>query len=663
MAMPKEDQTIDGFDPLTSVIESDLSMQNMLDNASRRVVLNILKSYTGYFDVFSEIIQNSLDALERRSNIEKNNYKPKLHIEIDIQKSKIRMIDNGIGMSGDEFRFCLRPSVSFKNQSEGRGHKGVGATFLAYGFSFFRLETRQNGKEIAAIIRQGRQWAEDNQGTIPRPKFEQVEFSVPELEGETSGTCVEIRLGQTPGERPKNMAWLGAQAAEQWFDILRIKTPLGGVYLDTPAYKPTVTISVINNEGNKTTKSSSEASYYFPHEMPSIKVASLRDIEGALDKIAGDSQTKFGKISSEFKRLDCIYEIWDYEQILDDASPFDTALNEELEILINQHKVIVYIAFLRSAKMWTEFNEDVLKIRKGMRLIHGGMQLATDFMVQGDLAVIPLTSAIGYQANAHVIVHFTDGNPDMGRKTFQPELTNLAEILSVRAVNRIRRFLSHLKPDTGAQVITPDKDLYDWKRKQENYRDEKPLSLIFRGNEICVISQPQQEQDVISLYHELVGIRLLRGYRFYATSQSDRYDCLFHYEYDSKEFLFDKENNSLGVTHKLNIPQTSEPKILEYKYDFDSLISDFDKEIKYEKHIDLVVCWTLSNQYKEKYFMNSLLVGDEGSNRQFFGATHQAYTTGSEQATFEVMVLQDLINFMHSPKEEQARQKAKYSDD
>ncbi len=66
-------------------------------------------------------------------------------------------------------------------------------------------------------------------------------------------------------------------------------------------------------------------------------------------------------------------------------------------------------------------------------------------MVQGDLSIIPLTSTIGYQANSHVIVHFADGNPDMGRKVFQPELKDLGEILAVRAVNVFKRFLPALE--------------------------------------------------------------------------------------------------------------------------------------------------------------------------------------------------------------------------
>jgi hypothetical protein len=153
----------------------------------------------------------------------------------------------------------------------------------------------------------------------------------------------------------------------------------------------------------------------------------------------------------------------------------------------------------------------VLGLRRGQKVIRGGLQMACDFMAQGDLSVIPLTSAIGYQANSHIIVHFTDGNPDMGRKVFQPELTVLAEKLAVRTVTVFRRYLRHLRPDTGSQSITVDKKIYDWKRDQEDYRVQNPLTFVTEGRSLAVVSKPRQEQDVIALFHELVGIGILKG--------------------------------------------------------------------------------------------------------------------------------------------------------
>lgn len=655
---------IDGFDPLATSMEGGEEFVSVVEEASKRIVYNILKSYTGYFDVFSELIQNALDAVQARGRTGEVGYKPRIWISIDVPSGLVQVTDNGIGMSNAEFRYCLRPNVSFKRQTELRGHKGVGATFLAYGFSFMRLQSRKQGSELAAILRQGRQWAEDSSGTVPRPKFEAVKFDAPLLEGQSSGTSVGIFVGKAPGERPKNLGWIGAQTAEQWSEILRIKSPLGGIYLSAGgAPNIDVLIEVNSAEGTRTTKEISRPDYYYPHEIPGLKIQTVSDVSKAIEKIDGDTTTKFAKVGQEYKRLDALWDIWDKSQILAEESPFSSALTEEAKTLIEKHNVVVYAVFLRSAKIWGEFNDDVLRLRKGQRLIHGGLQLASDFMPQGDLSIIPLTSTIGYQANTHVVVHFTDGNPDMGRKVFQPELTELGEQLAVRAVNVFKRYLTHLKPDTGAQVITPEKELYDWKREQEQYRDKNPLAFSTGHGSVALISKPRQEQDVIALFHEFIGMSLVRGYKFLGTSQSDRYDSLFLWDYDSvPKFAFSKDNR-LGVSKELAAIGVSEPKVLEYKYSFDGLITDLDREEKFAKQIDLVVCWSVGRSYRERFYFEPLLVGDEGSSRSFFGSTHQAYLAGSHgQPLFEVIVLEDLVSWLQDPASEEARQKGKYRD-
>ena len=656
---------LDGFDPLAvDDASGTVALSRVFEDSRKRDVQNILKSYTGTFDLFSELLQNSLDAVQARQRLEGPGYTPQIWIDIDMPDRKVRVTDNGIGMNEEELKYCLRPSVSFKRQSDLRGHKGVGATFLAYGFSFIKLQSKQKNVGIAVILRQGRQWAEDSSGIIPRPKLGTLDFAVPELANEQSGTSVEIIVGQSSGERPRDLSWLGARSAEQWYDVLRIKTPLGGLYLSTSKFSPTVVIRVRSSEKEVSEKKKTHAEYYYPHEIPNLKVQSLRDVSKAADGIQGDAQTKLLKLPAEFKRLQCLYDIWGKEEILEENSYFNSALDTEDKELIERHNVILYAAFLHSAKLWTEFNDDVLELRKGQRIIHGGLQLATDFMTQGELSVIPLTSAIGYQANAHVIVHFTDGNPDMGRKVFQPELTRLAEKLAVRSVNAFRRFLLYVRPDTGSQNIAPDREVYDWKKAQEEYRNHHPLSLAFAGKSVSVVSEPRQEQDVIALFHELIGIGTLRGFSFLGTSQSDRYDSVFFMNYlEGDNVLFDAKTNRLGVTRSYNLPYATEPKILEYKFEFDSLVADIEKELKYAKHVDLVVCWSAGKQFRERFYLQSLLVGDEGSSRQIFGATHQVFSVGSqEQPAFELLVLEDLMAWLQDAPGEEARQKLRYKD-
>ena len=184
----------------------------------------------------------------------------------------------------------MRPNVSFKSYREARGHKGVGASFLAYGFSAIKAQSFRGNTKIAALLRQGRQWAEDTSETISRPTFEEQEFSVKELIGESSGTSIEVILGNDQGVRPRNLSWLGAHNADQWAEVLRIKTPVGGVYLETSRFSPNIIINVINAEGNTSSVTLDKPEYYYPHEFPGIKAESISGIEKALVKNSGKSR-------------------------------------------------------------------------------------------------------------------------------------------------------------------------------------------------------------------------------------------------------------------------------------------------------------------------------------------------------------------------------------
>jgi hypothetical protein len=646
--------SIDGFDPLSENLRDGAPQRGVIQDATRRVVLNILKSYTSYYDAFSEMIQNALDALDEAQRIDPNRTS-NLWITIDIGKQQISVVDNGVGMDLDQFKLCFRPSVSFKKRREYRGHKGVGATFLAYGFSSIRLQTIRPSLAIGAILRQGREWAEDIGYTIERPTLEACDVNIKELQNEQSGTSVELQISD--GQRPQ-LAWLQASKPQQWLDVLRVKTPLGGIYLaGSMARKLNFKchLKVVALDGSQDSLTIDNPEYLYPHEIDLLhKVQDIDSIEQKLNSISGDPDLKMQKLPDEFRRLDAFYKIWDKEALLADPILMRNVANdEEQRTLIERHDLTIYGCFMSTAKTWTELKEK-LGIRRNADFLKGGLQLASDFMAQGDLAVIPLTSTIGYQNNTHVIVHLTDGNPDMGRKVFQPEIKLLAEELSRRVVDVFKRYLKLKKEDTGASLQGESDDLWHWQQNQIAYRTQNPFQLIHGDQAASILSAPQSEQDVISLFHELLGMGVLRGYGVYATSESTKYDSLFLLKYKTSDQY--SQGNQLGISESSSFGKESKPYVLEYKLLFDALVRDLEREEKYENDISLVVVWRLGEDPREKFVLRSYLVGDEGSTRQFFGATHAAFR-GSVKA-FEIICLADLIQFLAQPDLVIARHKA-----
>jgi hypothetical protein len=651
--------SITGFDPLEDAHSAAPEMEAVMADATKRVVVNILKSYTGHFDVFSELIQNALDAVEKRYRNEGSGFRPRVYITLDMKNSRLSVTDNGVGMTLPEFKFCFRPNVSFKKDQNLRGQKGVGATFIAYGFSHVTLQTKVDDFQIAATLAQGRAWAEDATGQVLRPRLEEVSFGIPELSGERRGTSVEVWIGHHPAERPKLLSWWGARTPDQWYDLLRSKTPLGQVHLHTAEFHPSVQITVIDPTGELLRKDYNNPEYYYPHDMPLVqKVQSLNDIQVAERTIEGSAPLVFQKMKSEFKRLQCVYEVWDHNQILSGESLLGSEFSEEERYFIERHKVAVYGCFLHSAKLWNRLSQEV-GLRTGFRLLSSGVHLASDRMIQGEPLIIPLSRTQGYASNAHVIVHFTDGSPDLGRKTFQPELTDLAERLSTRAVAAFLKYRAYLERDTGATDGNLGSDLWDWKVQQVERSKKNPLNLVIDNRKIPIVSEPQQEQDVVALFHEMLVGRVIRGIDILCTNSHERYDSLFYADYRNPDMEYG-DKNPLGVSSGL-IGKTSAPSVLEYKYDLMSLIEDIEKEEKRASDIDLAVCWDVDREELGSYILKPLLIYDEGATRNYFGATHKVFVETESEVKFEVIILKHLVGFLQNPEDEKARQVARFS--
>jgi len=275
--------------------------------------------------------------------------------------------------------------------------------------------------------------------------------------------------------------------------------------------------------------------------------------------------------------------------------------------LMEAHKPDIYVFFAYSTQIWDDFNDRKVHLRKKGRILKGGLQLATQNMPQGDLIIIPLTQSTGYQNTTHVIVHFRDAEPDLGRKGFQPELVELASSLAVASVNTFKRWHEHLRKDTGQPQLFADSEKHQWITEQEQHELTHPLKIsgtgLFAPEEIIPITSiPLLEQDVVALFNQMLAAGVIRGFRVLATSGHQRYDGIvkIHVEHDPK-FIYHPQKNPLGVPAENIEKVTTSPLILEYKYLLDTIIEDFGRETKFENNVDLVIAWMIGEKWKERY--------------------------------------------------------------
>jgi hypothetical protein len=189
------------WDPLSGNSEDAA----LADRMKRQEIRNILRSYTGFFDLFSELLQNSLDSLDSRSDEEVSNYQPTIWVHIDIQGNSVSVTDNGTGLSLDRIRLFLQPNMSFKVKGTTRGEKGVGATYLAYGFNYLQIATRTPDFEYVGVLEKGREWVEDKDNIIVRPHIRPSQPSDPAFNSIDRGASFVIKLS---GDkiRPKDLS-------------------------------------------------------------------------------------------------------------------------------------------------------------------------------------------------------------------------------------------------------------------------------------------------------------------------------------------------------------------------------------------------------------------------------------------------------------------------
>ena len=332
----------------------------------------------------------------------------------------------------------------------------------------------------------------------------------------------------------------------------------------------------------------------------------------------------------------------------------------------------VFLGF--STELWDDYNDKVLRLRKGSRLLRGGIQQATRHMPQGHVITIPLTETIGFQTISHIVVHFKNAEPDFGRKGFQPEHTALAQRLSVSAVTAFKKYYGPLlRKKTGTPALFKAMQLGQWIDQQKEFEKTFPLVItghgLFAPTEVLPIrSQPQTEQDVVALFNQMLSSGLVRGIHLLSSSQYNQYDALYRVQISPP---FDKyirsENNPLGVDSQIfaNFDDTIESpvQVLEYKHNLDDLIEEFGTGEKVANDIGLVVAWEMGTKWKGTFDIVSYLDDDNVHHRECHGLTHSFSHSVSGNPAFQGIILGDLVRYCVDRAAESQRQHDLYSAD
>jgi hypothetical protein len=653
------------FDPLNFNSAQPVD-DSTLTKRYKRSIHSILHSYVGWYDPFAELIQNALDSVEKRTR--EGKYEKKVRVVIDEKNLQLTVSDNGIGLDQASFQKFLAPHESFKEEGE-RGSKGVGATYLAYGFNYIRIDTKTKHFSAQGEMEGARRWLHNTNASANPEVFSTDSAHVDKGFSEfDQGVSITVRFDDST--KPYKLSWPGLKNAKSWFIALAVKTAFGAASKSTDV---DISIEHIDSENEKTKHHATRTGYILPHEHFN-KTAEYGVVVNAIEKNVKQKGAA-AKLPAQFRNLDAVNFSWDVDEIIKNVESLSPTEINEIKI----HKVKVLASFMSGAKAWKRIAEDKLDYRRNANIYSPGIQMAADNMPQGEMIQIPLDRYVGRQNQVHLVIHFSECVVDLGRKGFDRDLVETAKSLSKKIVEKnftkIRDCLRN--EDVKKKNVLQGDKVDSWKKNLEIHEKSAPLSLTNENffipiNEISVSSEPSREQDVIALFNQLVAGGVVRGLTVVGTNEMSTYDGAYRIRIgpNYKNHVFDGEANPLGISNEVAGDFEDEHPagfvsnklhVLEYKFSLDGLISDITTGDKRAEEIDLVVAWEAGTDYKKFFTVTSLLNSQGSEDRSFHGVTHVLVNEHGQQV-MDVILLKDLIGHLNNPDEEALRQ-AQYDED
>ena len=186
----------------------------------RRSIKDIDDSYKNPWDIFAELTQNAIDAIqEMRLNHPEE--KGKIKITVDAQKKSIVFEDNGCGISSGDLPSLLQLFSSGKENKSGTvGEKGVGLKFVYFQSKYFEITSSDGNSGGRAIIKDARLWKESTSNELLKLDFE-------EIDNLSRGTKIVLKDVELEGDDSEQATSVFKLTFDQFKFALRNKTFLG----------------------------------------------------------------------------------------------------------------------------------------------------------------------------------------------------------------------------------------------------------------------------------------------------------------------------------------------------------------------------------------------------------------------------------------------------
>ena len=499
----------------------------------RHQIKGILKSYSHEWDLLAELAQNSVDAI-RASNVEKG----RIELSIDAAARRISISDNGIGIDPKQIKKLLRPFGTDKDGKPNQiGEMGVGLKFVIFSSASFLLETCGARGACTARIDDAASW-------VNSVSADPLELDLDEREtNDAVGTRVEVTLS-APDHPVLDYSF------EDLIFLLRTKTAIGdtGFIWDDPL-NCDITFVYLDKSGKKSSRAF-DCRYLLPIEpLKGVGCEELDAFQAWLKEDDRSDQEKRRKLlnkivwtqgkkvqnAREIRYWSCFVPRRDFWQKLSIAAGVN-ANGEDAENPIEEHPGVGF---------------------------SGGFQTATRGMPTGIAIELKPRGSAGYVPNFFILVDDPMLRFDIGRKSVHGRQQGFLRQI---AYENFREYINNVRRYLGGDI---DTETGNWDR-DEIFAEVEGLPNL-ESNKSRFVKRPNaQEATVAGMFFEQIGkggfpevYPLISGYK-------QRYD------------LYSRWKNRRIV--------------IEFKYDLEGLLNDFNEEKKMFNEINVVVLWQVTEE-------------------------------------------------------------------
>jgi Histidine kinase-, DNA gyrase B-, and HSP90-like ATPase len=204
---------------------SKLELEQAKSNIER-----IISSYRHIWDIYTELLQNSTDAVIDEFGDE-NLSKGIIKLEINTQDRELVITDNGVGIQESDLSKILVTGKSLKRERDSGkfGFMGYGFTFVAFQTQYLKIESTHQGIRSSRTYKDLYKFVFD-EGDIPNSEEEKL-GSVSQETSESNGTKIELVFpGNFPDETVEQALLATFRVAskdETILAVLRTRTSVG----------------------------------------------------------------------------------------------------------------------------------------------------------------------------------------------------------------------------------------------------------------------------------------------------------------------------------------------------------------------------------------------------------------------------------------------------